>query len=248
MLLGMNTVDRLICGLDQALRTVAGNVHASRPCPADLLGPSARAVGGASLGVDRAAQDNPGTAGAPAGEPSASPAEAPLNAAERAHAGALMRVNHVGEVCAQALYQAQALTARSEALREQMAQAAREETDHLAWTAQRLGELGARPSLLNPLWYAGAFGIGLLAGRAGDRVSLAFVVETERQVEEHLAGHLSQLPAGDTRSRAIVEAMKEDERRHAQDAQAAGAVDMPAPVRWAMRGAARLMTTTAYRV
>ena len=171
-----------------------------------------------------------------------------LNAEQRRLAGALMRVNHVGEVCAQALYQAQALTASSNTLQQEMAQAAREETDHLAWTQQRLAELGDRASLLNPLWYAGAFGIGLLAGRLGDRVSLGFVVETERQVEAHLAGHLSRLPVADERSRAIVEAMKEDERRHADHALAAGGMPLPAPVRWLMRGAAKVMTVTAHRI
>jgi ubiquinone biosynthesis monooxygenase Coq7 len=171
-----------------------------------------------------------------------------LSDEERALAGALMRVNHVGEVCAQALYQAQALTARSPALREQMAAAAREEIDHLAWTEQRLRELGCRTSLLNPLWYAGAFAIGLAAGRAGDRWSLGFVVETERQVEEHLAGHLDRLPAEDRASRAIVARMKDEEAQHACSAQAAGAAALPLPVRWAMRGAAKVMTTTAHRV
>jgi ubiquinone biosynthesis monooxygenase Coq7 len=162
--------------------------------------------------------------------------------------GALMRVNHVGEVCAQALYQAQALTARTPELRLQMDRAAREETDHLAWTQQRLAELGDRPSLLNPLWYAGAFGIGLLAGRLGDATSLGFVVETERQVEQHLASHLDRLPLEDERSRSIVQRMKDDEARHADEAMAAGGVALPAPVRWLMRGAARVMTTTAHRI
>ena len=165
---------------------------------------------------------------------------------ERRLAGALMRVNHVGEVCAQALYAAQALTARTPALRAQMRDAGREETDHLAWTEQRLTELGARPSLLNPLWYAGAFAIGLAAGRAGDAHSLGFVVETERQVEAHLAGHLERLPAADRASRAIVAEMQADEARHAQDAEAAGARPVPAPVRWLMRAAARVMTRTAH--
>lgn len=171
-----------------------------------------------------------------------------LSPAERQLSGALMRVNHVGEVCAQALYQAQALTARTPELRSQMDRAAREETDHLAWTRQRLAELGDRPSLLNPLWYAGAFGIGLLAGRLGDSVSLGFVIETEHQVEQHLAGHLDRLPAADQRSRSIVEAMKEDERRHADAAAAAGGLELPSPVRWLMRGAAKVMTTTAHRI
>jgi len=167
---------------------------------------------------------------------------------ERRLAGALMRVNHVGEVCAQALYQAQALTAREPGLRTAMAQAAREEVDHLAWTQQRLAQLGDRPSRLNPLWYAGAFTIGLLAGRAGDAVSLGFVLETERQVEAHLAGHLDRLPAGDAASRAVVDQMKADEARHADQALAAGAQALPAPVRWAMRAAARVMTGTAHYV
>jgi ubiquinone biosynthesis monooxygenase Coq7 len=171
-----------------------------------------------------------------------------LDAGQRREAAALMRVNHVGEVCAQALYQAQALTARTPALREQMVHAAREETDHLAWTQERLAELDDRVSWLNPLWYAGAFGIGLLAGRAGDAVSLGFVVETERQVEAHLAGHLDRLPAGDARSRAIVGVMKEDERRHADEAGVAGGVDLPPPLRWLMRGAAKVMTVTAHRI
>jgi len=171
-----------------------------------------------------------------------------LDTDERRHAGALMRVNHVGEVCAQALYQAQALTARTPELRRQMLAAAREELDHLAWTQQRLDELGARPSLLNPLWYAGSFGIGLLAGRLGDAVSLGFVVETERQVERHLAGHLDRLPPADRRSRAIVDQMKLDEARHADAAGGAGAAPLPLPVRWLMRGVAKVMTTTAERI
>lgn len=173
---------------------------------------------------------------------------APLTAADKQLAGALMRVNHVGEVCAQALYQAQALTARSDALRQQMRQAAREETDHLAWTEERLQQLGARPSLLNPLWYAGAFGIGLLAGRLGDRVSLGFVVETERQVEAHLASHLQQLPEADRASRAIVDVMKADEAAHADAAAGAGGLPLPAPVRWLMKGSARVMTATAHHL
>lgn len=171
-----------------------------------------------------------------------------LDERERRLSGALMRVNHVGEVCAQALYQAQALTARDPALRAQMEQAADDEIDHLAWTEQRLRELDDRPSLLNPLWYAGAFAIGLAAGRAGDRWSLGFVAETERQVEEHLAGHLDRLPAHDAASRAIVASMKDDEARHASTAEAAGARRLPLPVRWAMRGAAKVMTTTAHRL
>ena len=171
-----------------------------------------------------------------------------LTSAEKDLSGALMRVNHVGEVCAQALYSAQALATRNPALRHQFEQAAREETDHLAWTRERLKQLGARPSVLNPLWYAGAFGLGLIAGRAGDAVSLGFVVETERQVEQHLESHLDRLPAGDASSRAVVEQMKHDEAGHAASAEQAGAAVLPAPVRWAMRLAARVMTTTAHRI
>lgn len=171
-----------------------------------------------------------------------------LTPTERRLSGALMRVNHVGEVCAQGLYQAQALTARTPALRDQMLAAAQEETDHLAWTEARLRELDTRPSLLNPLWYGGAFALGLLAGRAGDAWSLGFVVETERQVEEHLAGHLTRLPAGDAASRAIVAQMRNDEAAHGLAAQQAGAAALPAPLRWAMRLAAGVMTTTAHRL
>ena len=175
-------------------------------------------------------------------------AEPALAAADRRLSGALMRVNHVGEVCAQALYSAQALATRDPALRRHFEHAAGEETDHLAWTAERLRELGARPSLLNPLWYAGAFGLGLLAGRTGDATSLGFVVETERQVERHLDSHLDRLPTADLRSRAIVRQMKDDEAGHAIAAEQAGAARLPLPVRWAMRVAGRIMTTTAHYV
>ena len=205
-------MDTFLTTVDNALRTLAGASHASRPCPM----PTADST--------------------------------PLAAEEQRLSGALMRVNHVGEVCAQALYHAQALTTRDAGLRRQFESAAREETDHLAWTQQRLRELGARPSLLNPLWYGGAFAIGLLAGRAGDALSLGFVVETERQVEHHLEAHLDRLPAADLASAAIVRQMKDDEARHAAAASAAGAAELPAPVRWAMRAAARVMTTTAHYV
>jgi ubiquinone biosynthesis monooxygenase Coq7 len=181
--------------------------------------------------------------------PAAAGADAPaLDDAEKREAAALMRVNHVGEVCAQALYQAQALSTRDEALRSQFEHAAREEADHLAWTKARLDELGDRPSLLNPLWYAGAFAIGLAAGRLGDRTSLGFLVETERQVEAHLASHLERLPANDTRSRQIVQAMKHDEAAHAEQALRSGARELPLPVKGLMRLAARVMTTTAHRI
>lgn len=178
----------------------------------------------------------------------------PLSEDERQTSGALMRVNHVGEVCAQALYTAQALAARysnapdRENLALRLEAASREETDHLAWTQDRLTELGARPSLLNPLWYAGAFGIGLLAGRLGKSTSLGFVVETERQVEAHLASHMDRLPPNDHVSRAIVAQMKSDEAKHAREAQSAGASELPAPVKDLMRAAARVMTTVAHRV
>ena len=168
---------------------------------------------------------------------------------ERHEAAALMRVNHVGEICAQALYTAQALATGNPALREHFKRASAEETDHLAWTEQRLQELGDRRSWLTPLWYAGAFGIGWAAGKlAGDNVSLGFVVETERQVETHLQSHLDRLPASDLASRAIVAQMKDDEVRHAVDAQKAGGVELPGPVKGLMRLAAKVMTTVAHRI
>ena len=157
-------------------------------------------------------------------------------------------MNHVGEVCAQALYDAQALAARSPEHRAMFEQAAREETDHLAWTEQRIRELGGRTSLLNPLWYGGAFAIGLAAARIGDRASLGFMAETERQVEQHLEGHLDRLPESDAPSRAIVEQMKEDEVRHADAAIERGGSALPFPVRMAMRLAARVMTRTAHTI
>jgi len=171
-----------------------------------------------------------------------------LSAEDKVLSGALMRVNHVGEVCAQALYAAQALGTRDPVLRKHFLEASREEGDHLAWTKDRLDELGARPSLLNPLWYAGAFGLGLVASRLGDRLSLGFVVETERQVEAHLASHLEHLPQSDHESRAIVAQMKDDEAHHARMAQDAGGVQLPAPVRLMMRSAAKVMTTVAHRI
>ena len=175
--------------------------------------------------------------------------ELQLNETERRQAGALMRINHVGEVCAQALYTGQALACKSPALRAQLAEASREETDHLAWTQQRLNDLSDRPSLLNPLWYAGAFAIGFAAGKlGGDQVSLGFVVETERQVEAHLQSHMDLLPAADTASRAIVTQMKADEMAHAQMALKAGAVELPTPVKALMQAAAKVMTTVAHRV
>lgn len=182
----------------------------------------------------------------------ASPAEVvperELAESERAHAAGLMRVNHAGEVCAQALYQGQALTARNAGNRRALESAAAEEQDHLAWSAERIRELGGRPSLLNPLWYAGSFALGAAAGALGDRWNLAFLAETERQVEEHLAGHLAQLSAADERTRAVVEAMRRDEAAHRASAIALGAAELPAPLKRGMRAMAKVMTTVAYRV
>ncbi len=177
------------------------------------------------------------------------PTPAPLTESQKAEAAALMRVNHVGEVCAQALYTAQALATRDEALRQHLTTACNEETDHLAWCEQRLQALGGRPSLLNPLWYAGSFAIGYAAAKlGGDRMSLGFVVETERQVEAHLESHLGLLPANDGPSRAIVAQMKTDEAQHAIEALAAGAAELPAPFKAMMQVAAKVMTTVAHRV
>lgn len=216
----LSPIDQLITSADVALRTLFAKPHATRPTPAPAQ-PSTRL-------------------------------NTVLSDAEKRHAAGLMRVNHVGEICAQALYSAQALIAQTPAQRQQLEHAAREETDHLAWTENRLTELGARPSLLNPLWYAGAFGLGLIAGKFGDRVSLGFVVETERQVEAHLASHLQNdlngLPANDVVSRAIVVQMQSDEAAHGQTALAAGAAELPPFVRTLMSKAAKVMTTTAYRI
>jgi ubiquinone biosynthesis monooxygenase Coq7 len=178
----------------------------------------------------------------------ASAAESDLGDAERGHAAALMRVNHVGEVCAQALYSGQALTSKNPQVRAELQRAAAEETDHLAWCEQRLAELGGRKSLLNPLWYGGAFGMGLIAGALGDKWNLGFLAETERQVEAHLDGHLQQLPLADGRSRAVVEQMKADEAQHAQTATDHGAAALPRPVKLAMRSAANLMRSVASRI
>jgi 3-demethoxyubiquinol 3-hydroxylase len=197
---------------------------------------------------DRALRAVAGVAHAARPSPAERIPERTTDEKDRAHAAALMRVNHVGEVCAQALYQGQALTARDPAAREALAKAAREEEDHLAWSAERVRELGGRLSVLNPLWYAGSFAIGALAGALGDRWNLAFLAETERQVEEHLSGHLEALPEQDERTRAVVEAMRADEARHRETALGLGAAELPEPVKRAMRFASRVMTTTAYRV
>lgn len=203
------TLEKLLCAADSALRTLVAKAPAGTPMPT-------------GISVD-----------------------GPLSRDEAQEVGRLMRVNHVGEVCAQALYTAQAAVTRSPSLREHLRDAAREEGDHLAWTRQRMDALGARPSLLNPLWYAGAFAIGAAASRISDRVSLGFVVETERQVAEHLQGHIERLPPQDHSSRAILQRMKTDEERHAAQALAAGALTLPGPVRGAMRLAAKAMTSTA---
>jgi ubiquinone biosynthesis monooxygenase Coq7 len=180
--------------------------------------------------------------------PAAGVGAAPLEESERRHAAGLMRVNHTGEVCAQALYSGQAAVARDAATREQLLGAAAEETDHLAWCDERLKELASRPSLLNPLWYGGSFAIGAIAALVDDRVSLGFVVETERQVEAHLGEHLDKLPAADARSRAIVKQMQEDEARHGRMAKAAGGIDLPPPIPTLMRLAAGVMKAVAYRI
>ena len=169
-----------------------------------------------------------------------------LSPVERAHAAALMRVNHAGEICAQALYQGQALTARNPESKSALDRAAQEETEHLAWTGRRIEELGGRQSLLNPLFYAGSFAIGAAAGLLGDRWNLGFLAETERQVVAHLEGHLTRLPAGDEKSRAVVEQMKDDEARHATSAMEHGGAELPAPAKAAMRAASKVMTGTSY--
>ena len=225
-LLSMNA-DALIFAADSALRTLFATPRSARPTPK----PS-RPLEKQSDGVLTATELPP-----------------ELTPAEKALSAALMRVNHVGEVCAQALYTGQALATQNPALRAKLDAACREETDHLAWTLERLDQLNSRPSLLNPLWYAGAFAIGYAAGKlGGDRVSLGFVVETERQVEVHLQSHMDRLPAADSASRAIVSQMKADEVAHAQMAMKAGAVEQPGPVKSLMQMASKVMTTVAHRI
>jgi ubiquinone biosynthesis monooxygenase Coq7 len=197
---------------------------------------------------DRALRAVAGVAEPARRSPAEGVAEAELAAGEREHAAALMRVNHVGEVCAQALYQGQALTARDSGARAALEQASHEEQDHLVWSAERIRELGGRPSLLNPLWYASSLAIGAIAGALGDRWNLAFLAETERQVEEHLTGHLETLPAADRRTRAVVEAMRADEARHRASAIELGAAELPEGAKRAMRIASKVMTTVAYRL
>lgn len=180
--------------------------------------------------------------------PAAALPDGELTETQRGHVARLMRINHTGEVCAQALYQGQALTASDPAVRESMERSAAEENDHLDWCEQRVEELGGRLSLLNPLWYAGSFALGALAGAAGDRWSLGFVAETERQVEGHLDEHLQQVPPEDRRTRVILEQMKADEIEHGRKAVAHGGVALPAPVRALMRVTAKVMTKSVYRI
>lgn len=206
--------------------------------PLDHLMIDAQNALGTVFGNVRAGRANPGK----------DHAEIVLDDDERRHAAGLMRVNHVGEVCAQALYVGQAAVARDAATRSHLLEAAQEETDHLAWCADRLRELDSRPSLLNPVWYASSYAIGALAGLRGDGWNLGFVVETERQVEAHLDEHLQQLPEADNRSRAILETMKADEARHADNAQAQGARMLPPPIPTLMAAASKLMKTIAYRI
>ncbi|MES2141800.1 MAG: 2-polyprenyl-3-methyl-6-methoxy-1,4-benzoquinone monooxygenase [Pseudomonadota bacterium] len=180
--------------------------------------------------------------------PAANISEAVLNPIERNHAARLMRVNHVGEVCAQALYQGQALAARSSAIQEKLQKAAQEEVDHLSWCQQRLDELNAHASYLNPFWYGSAWLLGLTAGLLGDKISLGFLAETERQVERHLNKHLETLPIHDKKSRAIVEQMRLEEIEHATTAEESGAIPLPLLIQWGMQGLAKFMTIVAYHI
>lgn len=208
------------------------------------LSPLDRLLGDAQRALDTVF----GTQPAQRPNPAATVADVVLDEDERRHAAGLMRINHVGEVCAQALYVGQAAVATDAATRAHLLAAAQEETDHLAWCAARLDELDSRPSLLNPLWYAGSYAIGVAAGLRGDGYNLGFVAETEHQVEAHLDRHLQHLPEADLRSRAIVAAMKADEARHAHEAEHAGARTLPFPVPLAMRAASMVMKAVAYRV
>lgn len=212
------TLDELITEFDRGLRSIAGVSRMTRPVPT------------------------------PEPLDASAPAAAQMTLAESSQSAALMRVNHVGEICAQALYQAQKLATRSPALKDAFEHAAREEEDHLAWTSARLRELDSRPSLLNPLWYTGALAIGFAAGCLGDKASLGFMAETERQVERHLEGHLQTLPEADRVSRAIVAQMRDDERTHGQSATEAGGAELPMPVKALMRAASKVMTQTAYYI
>ena len=200
------------------------------------------------IGLDRALRTISGVASATRPTPGHGLSGDFIDPVQRRHSAGLMRVNHVGEVCAQALYAAQARFAKTDVLRQQFIAAGKEEEDHLAWTAERLGELGSHPSLLNPLWFVGAYVVGAVAAHVGDAQSLGFVVETERQVEAHLENHLRELPPDDARSRAIVEAMRQDEVAHGAAAQALGAATTPAPLRLAMTAMSKVMTSAAYYI
>eukprot|EP01114_Cavostelium_apophysatum_P017349 TRINITY_DN5139_c2_g1_i1.p1 TRINITY_DN5139_c2_g1~~TRINITY_DN5139_c2_g1_i1.p1 ORF type:complete len:215 (-),score=44.89 TRINITY_DN5139_c2_g1_i1:593-1237(-) len=199
-------------------------------------------------GFDKALRVVGGVAASSRPNPGTHAHDCEMDDAERRHSAGLMRVNHVGEVCAQALYDAQARFGTSPAIRAQFAKSAREEEDHLAWTAERLAELGSQPGLLNPLWYVGSYVLGSIAAKLGDPQSLGFVVETERQVEAHLNRHLEDLPPQDAKSRAIVEQMRVDEIAHGASAQALGAADTPLPVKMLMTAMSKVMTTTAYHI
>ncbi len=215
----MSTTDHIIAALDDALRTLLAKPHASRPSPQARL-----------------KRESAGTTDT-------------LSAQDRALAASLMRVNHVGEVCAQALYSSQRLATSDPKLQRQFKHASQEETDHLAWTQERIDELGGHTSYLNPLWYAGAFALGYAVGKIGkDPMSLGFVVETEVQVERHLASHLNRLPPKDWASQAIVAQMQKDEIQHAQDAQKAGAQELPQALKTLMSLSAKVMTTVAHRI
>lgn len=226
----------------------AASAHSSSPSSSAIRHDALDRV---IMTIDNALRTSLGAhvAARPCPRPPEGDGEAPaLSAEEKRLSAALMRVNHVGEVCAQALYASQAWGTTDAALKAQFEAAAAEETDHLAWTEQRLKELGGRTSLLNPLWYAGAFAIGLVAAKVSDRHSLGFVVETERQVEAHLNSHMDRLPAGDAASRAIVAQMRDDEVAHADAAEKAGGVPLPGPVRGLMKLAAKVMTATAHHI
>ena len=211
-----------------------------------VLGSTMFALDSLLISFDQALRAVAGVAAPSRPSPADQTRDAALSESDRRHSGALMRVNQVGEVCAQALYQSQGRFARSAQLAEQFRQAAREEEDHLAWTGERIAALGARASVLNPVWFAGSYLLGTVAARLGDAQSLGFVVETERQVEAHLNDHLDRLPSGDLKSRAIVEQMRQDEAAHGAAAQALGAAELPRFLQVAMRGMSKIMTTTAY--
>lgn len=222
-LINQSPIDRLIGEFDTALRAIAGGANYSRPLP--------------KANIQKALN-----------EEQVLTSDLDLSPQDRTHVAGLMRVNHVGEVCAQALYQSQKFLAKTPETRALLDQAAKEEMDHMAWCEERLKELDSRPSLLNPLWYAGAFGIGLIAGLAGDRWSLGFVAETEKQVERHLDDHLEKLPEADLRSRGIVEQMRMDEIEHGASAMTAGGQELPRPLQTLMAGISKIMTTTAYKI